>query len=148
MRSSPVYGFKMKDQAFTNKQRRRILICDDESRTRDALKALLLAREMTQNASTSPEIQVVGEARDGEEAIRLMELHQPEVVVMDACMPGMSGVEATRLIKERWPLVKVVMLTMYSDRRQAALEAGVDIFLNKGCVAEKLFDAILNEYQN
>jgi DNA-binding NarL/FixJ family response regulator len=138
----------MNNQSFTNKQCKRILICDDESRTRDALKALLLAREMTQNASTSPEIQVVGEARDGEEAIRLMELHQPEVVVMDACMPGMSGVEATRLIKERWPLVKVVMLTMYSDRRQAALEAGVDIFLNKGCVAEKLFDAILNEHQN
>ena len=138
----------MKNEFFTNKQCRRILLCDDESRTRDALKALLLAREMTQNAAISPEIQVVGEARDGEEAIRLMEIHQPEVVVIDACMPGMSGVEATRLIKVKWPLVKVVMLTMYSEQRQAALDAGVDIFLNKGCVAEKLFDAILNEYQN
>ena len=67
---------------------------------------------------------------------------------MDACMPGMSGVEATRLIKKKWPGVKVVMLTMYSEQRQAALDAGVDIFLNKGCLAEKLFDAILNEYQN
>jgi DNA-binding NarL/FixJ family response regulator len=138
----------MNNQSFINKQRKRILICDDESRTRDALKALLLAREMTQNAASSTELQVIGEARDGEEAIRLMELHQPEVVVMDACMPGMSGVEATRLIKERWPSVKVVMLTMYSEQRQAALDAGVDIFLNKGCVAEKLFDAILNEYHN
>ena len=138
----------MKNQSLTNKQCKRILICDDESRTRDALKALLLAREMTQNAATSPEIQVVAEARDGEEAIRLMEIHQPEVVVMDACMPGMSGVEATRLIKEKWPSVKVVMLTMYSEQRQAALDAGVDTFLNKGCLAEKLFDAILNEYQN
>jgi DNA-binding NarL/FixJ family response regulator len=93
-------------------------------------------------------IQVVGEARDGEEAIRLMEIYQPEVVVIDVCMPEMSGVEATRLIKEKWPGVKVVMLTMYSEQRQAALDAGVDIFLNKGCVAEKLFDAILNEHQN
>jgi DNA-binding NarL/FixJ family response regulator len=138
----------MKNQAFRNKHCKRILICDDESRTRDALKALLLAHEMAQNAATVPEIEVVGEARDGEEAIRLMEIYQPEVVVMDACMPGMSGVEATRLIKEKWPGVKVVMLTMYSEQRQAALDAGVDIFLNKGCVAEKLFDAILNEYQN
>jgi DNA-binding NarL/FixJ family response regulator len=138
----------MKNQACRNKQCKRILICDDESRTRDALKALLLAREMTLNAGTSTEIQVVAEARDGDEAIRLMEIHQPEVVVMDACMPGMSGIEATRLIKKKWPSIKVVMLTMYSEQRQAALDAGVDIFLNKGCVAEKLFDAILNEYQN
>ena len=138
----------MKNQACTNKQCKRILICDDESRTRDALKALLLAREMPQNAAASPEIQVVGEARDGEEAFRLMGICEPDVVVMDACMPGMGGVEATRLIKKKWPGVKIVMLTMYSEQRQAALDAGVDIFLNKGCVAEKLFEAILNEYQN
>jgi DNA-binding NarL/FixJ family response regulator len=138
----------MKNQSFTNKQCKRILICDGESRTRDALKALLLTREMAQDTATSAMIQVVGEARDGEEAIRLMEIYQPEVVVIDVCMPEMSGVEATRLIKEKWPGVKVVMLTMYSEQRQAALDAGVDIFLNKGCVAEKLFDAILNEHQN
>lgn len=138
----------MKNQSLTNKEIKKVLICDDESRTRDALKALLLAREMTQNAATSQKIQVVGEARDGDEAIRLTGIHQPEVVVMDACMPGMSGLDATRLIKKKWPGVKVVMLTMYSEQRQAALDAGVDIFLNKGCVAEKLFDAILNEYQN
>jgi DNA-binding NarL/FixJ family response regulator len=138
----------MKKQSFTNQQCKRILICDDESRTREALKALLLAREMTQEAKTAPVIQVVGEARDGDEAIRLMEIHRPEVVVMDACMPGMSGVEATRLIKEKWPSVKVVMLTMYSEQRQDAQDAGVDIFLNKGCMAEKLFDAILNEDQS
>ena len=138
----------MKTQSFTNKPCKRILICDDESRTRNALKALLHAREIAQNAAASSEIQVVGEARDGEEAIRLMEIHQPDAIVMDASMPGMSGVEATRLIKKKWPSVKVVMLTMYSEQRQAALDAGVDIFLNKGCVAEKLFDAILDEYQN
>lgn len=137
----------MKNQAFTNKQCRKVLICDDESRTRDALKALLLARELAQDAETSPVIQVIGEARDGTEAIQLMNIYQPEVVVIDACMPGLSGIEATRLIKKKWPSVKVVMLTMYSDQRQAALDAGVDIFLNKGCLAEKLFDAILDEYQ-
>ena len=134
----------MKDQVLKIEQSRRILICDDEMRTRDALKALLLAREMSQDLTVSPVIQVVGEARDGEEAIRLMDIHQPEVVVIDACMPGMSGVEAGRLIKKSWPSVKVVMLTMYSDKRQEALEAGVDIFLAKGCSAEALFEAILS----
>jgi DNA-binding NarL/FixJ family response regulator len=108
----------------------------------------LLARELAQDGETAPVIQVSGEARDGEEAIQPMDIHQPEVVVIDACMPGMSGVETTRLIKQKWPPVKVVMLTMYSEQRQAAFDAGVDIFLNKGCLAEKLFDAILNEYQN
>jgi DNA-binding NarL/FixJ family response regulator len=134
----------MKDQSFKNKKYKRILICDDESRTRDALKALLLAREMTQNAATSPAIRVVAEARDGDDAIRLMDIHQPEVVVIDACMPGMSGLDATRLIKKKWPWVKVVMLTMYSDKRQEARDAGVDIFLNKGCLSEALFEAILS----
>lgn len=138
----------MKKQPFTNKQYKRILICDDESRTRDALKALLLARELTRDDESSPIIEVVGEARDGEEAVHLMEMNQPDVVVIDACMPGMSGVDATRLIKKKWPSVKVVMLTMYSEQRQTALDAGVDIFLNKGCLAEKLFDAISNEQQN
>ena len=137
----------MKSQALANQQCRTVLICDDEARTRDALKALLLARELAQDADTSPVIQVIGEARDGMEAIQLMDIHQPEVVVIDACMPGLSGVETTRLIKKKWPSVKVVMLTMYSEQRQAALDAGVDIFLNKGCLAEKLFDAILYEYQ-
>jgi len=133
----------MKNQSLTNVQEKRILICDDESRTRDALKALLLAREMTQDTAASPSIQVVGEARDGEEAIRLTDIYQPEVVVIDACMPGLSGLDATRLIKKTWPSIKVIMLTMYSEQREAALNAGVDIFLNKGCLAEELFDAIL-----
>jgi DNA-binding NarL/FixJ family response regulator len=133
----------MKNQSLTNVQEKRILICDDESRTRDALKALLLAREMTQDTAASPSIQVVGEARDGEEAIRLTDIYQPEVVVIDACMPGLSGLDATRLIKKKWPSIKVIMLTMYSEQREAALNAGVDIFLNKGCLAEELFDAIL-----
>jgi DNA-binding NarL/FixJ family response regulator len=138
----------MKNQSFTKKRFIKILICDDEARTRDALKALLLAWEMTRDDESSPVIQVIGEARDGKEAIQLMEIHQPEVVVIDACMPGMSGLDATRLIKKKWPSVRIVMLTMYSEQRQAALDAGVDTFLNKGCLAEKLFDAILNEHQN
>jgi DNA-binding NarL/FixJ family response regulator len=63
---------------------------------------------------------------------------------MDASMPGIGGMEATRLIKRKWPQVKIVMLTMYPDTLPAALDAGVDNFLLKGCLAETLFDAILD----
>jgi DNA-binding NarL/FixJ family response regulator len=125
-------------------QRKTVLICDDEARTRQALKALLLTREIAWEDDPLPAIQVVGEACHGVEAVRMVDILQPEVVIMDACMPGIGGMEATRLIKRKWPQVKVVMLTMYPDTRVAALGAGVDTFLLKGCLAETLFDAILS----
>jgi DNA-binding NarL/FixJ family response regulator len=117
------------------RQGKRVLICDDEPRTRQALKTLLL--------TPSSMISVVGEARDGCEAVQLVKAFLPEVVVIDACMPGMDGLAATRLIKKNWPQIRVVVLTMYADQRQAALAAGADTFLMKGCLAETLFEAIL-----
>jgi DNA-binding NarL/FixJ family response regulator len=125
-------------------QRKTVLICDDEARTRQALKALLFTREIARDDDLSGVIEVVGEARHGTEAVRMVGDVRPEVVVMDACMPGIGGMEATRLIKRKWPQVKIVMLTMYPDTRAAALDAGVDTFLLKGCPAETLFDAILS----
>lgn len=121
-----------------------VLICDDEARVRQALKALLFARAISWEDDPSPMIQVVGEARQGSEAVQMVDALQPDVVIMDASMPGIGGVEATRLIKRKWPQVKVVMLTMYPDTRPAAVDAGVDTFLLKGCLSEALFDAILN----
>lgn len=121
-----------------------VLICDDESRVRQALKTLLLTREIVRDEDPSSEIRVVGEAWHGAEAVQMVEELQPDVVIMDASMPGIGGMEATRLIKRNWPQVKIVMLTMYPDTRAAALEAGVDTFLLKGCLSESLFDAILD----
>jgi DNA-binding NarL/FixJ family response regulator len=121
---------------------KRILICDNERRARQALKALLRTREVTCDKNAS-RIQVAGEARDGAELVQLVEAIMPEVVVMDACMPGMDGLEATRVIKKKWPRIRVVMLTMYPDQRAAALQAGVDAFLLKGCHAETLIETIL-----
>ena len=133
----------MTNQDLDSRQCKRVLICDDEPRTRQALKALLLTREVTCNDESSAMIHVAGEVQDGYEAVQFVKAFLPEVVVIDACMPGMDGLEATRLIKRDWPHVRVVVLTMYADQRQAALDAGADTFLMKGCLAEALFEAIL-----
>ena len=124
-------------------QTKRILICDDEPRARQALKALLLTREVTCQDESSSRIHVAGEARDGNEAVQLGRTILPEVVVIDALMPGMDGLEATRLIKKNWPQVRVVILTMHPDQRAAALNAGADAFLLKGCQGETLIETIL-----
>jgi DNA-binding NarL/FixJ family response regulator len=68
----------------------------------------------------------------------------PDVIVIDACMTGMDGLQATRCIKKNWPQVRVIVLTMYPDQRTAALEAGADAFLMKGCLAETLIETILS----
>jgi DNA-binding NarL/FixJ family response regulator len=133
----------MTNHAHDSRQTKRILICDDEPRARQALKALLLTRDITCQDESSSTIQVAGEARDGYEAIHVMKTLLPEVVVIDACMPGMDGLEATRFIKKNWPQVRVIVLTMYPDQRVAALAAGADDFLLKGCLGEILIETIL-----
>ena len=134
----------MTHQSLYSRQTKRILICDDEPRARQALKALLLTREVTCQDESSSRIHVAAEARDGNEAVQLVETILPEVVVIDALMPGMDGMEATRFIKKKWPQVRVIVLTMYPDQRTAALDAGADAFLLKGCLAETLIETILS----
>ena len=134
----------MTHHGFDSRQTKRILICDDEPRARQALKALLLTREVTCQDESSSRIHVAAEARDGNEAVQLVETILPEVVVIDALMPGMDGMEATRFIKKKWPQVRVIVLTMYPDQRTAALDAGADAFLLKGCLAETLIETILS----
>lgn len=112
----------------------RVLIADDRTRSRHGLKALL---------TTQPGIDVIGEAGDGREALRLVEERRPDVVVMDARMPAMDGLAATRAIKERWPKIRVVVLTMYGCHRSDAAAAGADVFLVKGCPADELLGAIV-----
>lgn len=133
----------MTQQDPDSRQIKKVLICDDEPRARQALKALLLTREVTCNDESSS-IHVAGEARDGYEAVHLVKTILPEVVVIDACMPGMDGLKATRLIKENWPQVRVIVLTMYPEQRVSALDAGADAFLLKGCLAETLIETILS----
>jgi DNA-binding NarL/FixJ family response regulator len=134
----------MTHQGPDSRQTKRILICDDDPRARQALKALLLTREATCQDESLSRIQVAGEPRNGYEAVQLVKTILPEVVVIDACMPGMDGPEATRFIKKNWPQVRVIVLTMYPDQRVAALDAGADAFLMKGCLAETLIETILS----
>jgi DNA-binding NarL/FixJ family response regulator len=115
-------------------ERCKVLIADDNDRARVGLRALLALR---------PEIEIVGEAADGEEVVQKVRDGRPDVVLMDARMPQMDGLEATRQIKGHWPQVRIVVVSMYASHRAEALAAGADAFLVKGCPAGELLDAIL-----
>ena len=118
---------------MTNKEVR-VLITDDKRAARQGLKALL---------ARVPEVEVVGEAANGQEAVELTAECQPDVVLMDVKMSVMDGLEATRLIKHQWPAIKIIALTINPRYRQKALAAGADLFLLKGETAESLQRAIL-----
>ena len=115
--------------------RLQVLIVDDSPQVRQELRTLL---------TLAGEIEIVGEATDGLEAVRLAEALQPEVVLMDLEMPVMDGYEAARQIKSRWPTCRVVALTVhgYKAARQKASQSGVDVFLVKGASVETLVQAI------
>ncbi len=112
----------------------RVLITDDEVHIRQALQALLAAW---------PEIEVVDLAANGVEIVQKVEKCQPDVVVMDIPRPlAMERLDVIGVIKSRWPQVRIVVLTMYTIHRAAALAAGADAFLVKGCTAEAIRDAL------
>lgn len=112
----------------------RVVVADDCSHSRDGLRALL---------DLWPRVEVIGEAAGGREAVQLVIEFRPDVFVMDAQMPVLNGLRATKIIKSEWPEIRVVVLTMYDGYRGAALAAGADEFLLKGCPMEDLVGAVL-----
>jgi len=112
----------------------RILVVDDQRRTRQSLTALL--------ATQFQQIEV-REAENGVEAIRCAEKWNPDLVLMDARMPALDGVTATRVLKRQAPQVKVVILSMYPEYLAAALAAGADAFIGKGEPPEHLLAALV-----
>lgn len=113
----------------------RILLVDDHKIIRDGLASLL---------AEQPDCEVVGEAADGQQAVRLARDLQPDVVVMDIAMANLNGVEATRTIVHDNPRIKVIALSMHSDRTYVGrmLQAGAVGYLLKESAFEELAHAI------
>lgn len=113
----------------------RVLICDDQEMVREGLRAIL---------RTVPNIKVTGVASDGDEVVNIIESTQPDVVLMDLNMPGVNGIQATRIIHERFPNVRVLALTTYDADEWVfdAIRAGASGYLLKGTPRTGLIQAI------
>jgi DNA-binding NarL/FixJ family response regulator len=113
----------------------RVIICDDQALIRDGLEMLL---------SLEKDIDVVGQAQDGAEALELVAQHRPDLVLMDLKMPGMNGIEATRQIRAHYPAVKVLVLTTYDDDEWLfdAIRAGASGYLLKDTPREQVIKAV------
>jgi len=111
----------------------KIMIVEDNSHARQALRALL---------SLQDGIQITTEASNGLEAVNSIKDQVPDLILMDMQMPIMGGLEATKIIKQNWPRVKIVVLTIYSEHQAEALSAGADAFLVKGCPTEMMMSSI------
>lgn len=113
----------------------RVVVADDQRVVREGLVTVL---------GVLPDVEVVGAAADGEQALALVERHQPQVVLMDLRMPRLDGVEATRRIAEAHPTTRVVVLTTYSDDQSilGALRAGALGYLTKDAGREQIGRAL------
>lgn len=113
----------------------RVLIVDDQELFRDSLSIIM---------NSADEIEVTGAVAGVDDALASIEKAKPEVVLMDIRMPGRDGVEGTRLIKNRYPEIKVIVLTTFDDDEYVygALKYGASGYLLKGCSRAELLEAI------
>lgn len=113
----------------------KLVIADDHQIVRDGIKSLL------QNESN---MEIAGEAENGEEAIALVEKRSPDLIIMDINMPVLDGIEATRIISEKYPKTRVLVLTMTSEQQhiRKMIEAGAGGYILKNSGREELVSAI------
>ena len=113
----------------------RVLLVDDHAMVRQGLRSLL---------DGYTDIEVVGEASDGEEALAGIVTHQPAVVVMDINMPKMNGIETTAVLKDRYPKIIVIGLSVQAaeEMQQAMLQAGASALLTKEAAVDQLYQTI------
>lgn len=113
----------------------RILLADDHAIVREGVRHIL---------ERADDLEVVGEASDGEEAVALVETLQPDIVLMDITMPRLGGLEATERIRQRWPDVAVIVLTMHEsyDYFFQVLRFGASGYVLKGASGDELIAAV------
>jgi len=113
----------------------KVIVCDDQAIIRDGLEMLLKLEK---------DIEVMGQAQDGAEAIEMVAKAQPDLVLMDLKMPGLNGIEATRQIRANYPQVKVLVLTTYDDDEWVfdAIRAGASGYLLKDTPREEVIKAV------
>lgn len=117
----------------------RVMLVDDHTVVRSGLSAFLLAYE---------DLELVGDASGGEEAVQLCDVLKPDVILMDLVMPGMDGAAATKAIRKKCPNIQVIALTSFKEQElvQGALQAGAIGYLLKNVSAEDLANAIRSAY--
>ena len=124
----------------SSQHRIRVLVVDDHAMVRTGLKFFVLAFD---------DLELVGEAADGQQALCQCADIQPHVVLMDLVMPGMDGISAMCAIRQRWPGIQVIALASFTNNLlvQKALKAGATSYLLKNVSAEVLADAIRAAYK-
>lgn len=117
----------------------KVLVVDDHPVVRDGLKNMLLAFD---------DLELIGEAENGLSALALCQTSTPDVILMDIFMPDMDGIQATSAILDRYPEMKIIILTSYAedDQIQKSLEAGAIGYLLKNAPIDKLANAVRSAY--
>jgi len=113
----------------------KIIIVDDHQLVTDCISLFL---------KDSEEVEVIGVAHSGQEALKLLKEQRPHVILLDISMPEMTGIEATEIIKKQYSEIKVLILSMHSDYNNIsdAIDAGADGYVPKDVASEELVDAI------
>jgi DNA-binding NarL/FixJ family response regulator len=113
----------------------KVLLVDDHAILRDGIRALLDLKD---------DLEIVGEASEGKEAVEKAKELAPDVVVMDIAMPGIDGLEATRRIKKKYPQIQVLVLTQHDDKEYvlSAIKAGASGYVPKRALGSELVSAI------
>ncbi|WP_409250713.1 response regulator [Bacillus sp. SCS-153A] len=118
----------------------KLMLVDDHAVLRDGLKTILESED---------DINVVGEAISGSDALNKVKELDPDIILMDINMPGMNGVEVTKILKQQYPHIKVLMLTMHSHEEyfMAAIKEGADGYLLKDAPSEQVVEAVRTVFQ-
>jgi DNA-binding NarL/FixJ family response regulator len=113
----------------------KIIIADDHD---------LFVEGLTELLSRQPDIELLGQARDGLQAVEQTSLLKPDIILMDVAMPRLNGIKASRQIKTKFPDVKILMLSMHNDREliTESLKAGAKGYILKECTSEELYEAL------